>query len=94
MKLNTYVIKQIEKTGKNKTTLLKELSAASGVSLLTLQGVERGATMRLYDKAKAVSVATHGEVSVDELCDPRVMEVSPRIAKPAKSVRVKKGAKK
>jgi transcriptional regulator with XRE-family HTH domain len=78
VKLNTYVAREIEKTGSNKTTILRELAKKSGVSLLTLQGVERGATMRLFDKAKAISVATGGEVTVMELCDDSAMEVGPR----------------
>lgn len=69
MKLSEYVAAEVEKQSKNKTTILKELSKKCNVSLLTLQGAERGATMRMYDKAKAVSDATGGAVSVSELCE-------------------------
>ena len=69
MKLSEWVAKEVKKTGKNKTTILKELAKESNVSLLTLQGAERGATMRMYDKAKSVSDATGGKVKVADLCE-------------------------
>ena len=69
MKLSEYVAKEVKRLGTNKTTILKGLAKKSGVSLLTLQGAERGATMRMYDKAKAVSDATDGKVKVADLCE-------------------------
>ena len=52
-----------------KTNVLKELAKKSGVSLLTLQNVERGGKIQLYAKAKAVSDATGGRVKVEDLCE-------------------------
>lgn len=75
MKLNTYVANEVKRTGENKTAILKRLSKESNVSLLTLQGVERGATLEMFSKAKAVSDATKGEVSVLELLDPEAKEL-------------------
>lgn len=69
MKLSEYVAKEVKRQGKNKTAILKELAQVSNVSLLTLQGAERGATMRMYDKAKAVSDATGGKVRISDLCE-------------------------
>ena len=74
MKLNTYVASEVKRTGENKTAILKKLSKDSKVSLLTLQGVERGATLEMFSKAKAVSEATGGSVTVLELLDPEVKE--------------------
>lgn len=51
-----------------KTNILKELAKKSKVSLLTLQNVERGGKIKLYDKALAISKATGGKVKVEELC--------------------------
>lgn len=59
----------VEEPKTTKTAVLRELSAKAKVSLLTLQGVERGATMRLYDKAKAVSEATGGKVRIIDICE-------------------------
>lgn len=78
MKLNTYVASEVKKTGKNKTAILKHLAQESSVSLLTLQGVERGATLEKFSKAKAVSDATGGAVSVLELLDPQAEEKNRR----------------
>ena len=40
-----------------------------GVAILTLQNVERGGKMQNYDKAKQVSEATGGKVSIKDLCE-------------------------
>ena len=78
MKLSEYVAEEVERRNKKKkkadapitkTAFLRELSDKCSVSLLTLQGVERGATMRRYDKAKAVSESTGGKVTVQDLCE-------------------------
>lgn len=53
----------------HKTAILKELSEKCSVSLLTLQNVERGGKIRLYQKAKAISDATGGVVKVEDLCE-------------------------
>lgn len=81
MKLHTYVAREVKNTGQNKTNILKGISKASGVSLLTLQSVERGSTLELFSKAKAVSEATDGQVTVLELLDPDAKEVRKRQVK-------------
>ncbi len=74
MTLSEYVELEVKRTDKNKTAVLRDLAKVSGVSLLTLQGAERGATMRRYDKAQAVSQATGGKVTVKELCEHAVVK--------------------
>jgi len=69
MKLRKYVETEVKRRGVYKTQVLKELATKSGVSLLTLQNVERGATMQAYPKAKSVSEATGGKVRVQDLCE-------------------------
>lgn len=64
-----------KKEGRAKSTrgALKALSdkirSAGGetVSLLTLQGVEKGQRLSLHRKMKAIEVATDGQVTVSEL---------------------------
>lgn len=51
------------------TSVYESLSEASGVSTQTISSVARGARMNRYDLAKAISVATQGAVTVEELCE-------------------------
>lgn len=69
MNLTIWVNKQAEKLGVYKTNVLKDLAKKSGVSFLTLQILERGGKMQNYDKAKAVSEATDGKVTIKDLCE-------------------------
>lgn len=69
MKFTEWVAKKAKKENDFKTNILKALSQKCGVSLLTLQNVERGGRMDSYAKAKQVSEATGGKVTVQELCD-------------------------
>jgi hypothetical protein len=48
--------------------ILEEILIKSKVSMLTLRGLMKGQKLVRYDKAKAVSDATQGKVSVEELC--------------------------
>lgn len=95
MRLNTFVAREVERLGTNRTAVLKDLAKKAKVSLLTLQSVERGAMMRLFDKAKSVSEATGGEVTIMELCDDRAAEIAPkgpkfaRVASPSKEAKAK-----
>lgn len=84
MTLSEYVELEVKRTKMNKTAVLKALAEESKVSLLTLQGVERGATMRLYDKAQSVSKATGGKVSVQELCEHEVQKTKKTSVKKSK----------
>lgn len=69
MKLSKWVEKQVKETKEYKTTVLKKLAERSGVSFLTLQKAELGAMMGSYKKAKSVSEATGGKVTVKDLCE-------------------------
>lgn len=69
MKLSDWVAKEAKRQSEFKTNVLKRLAKQSGVSLLTLQIVERGGNMDSYGKAKQVSEATGGKVSVKDLCE-------------------------
>ncbi len=39
------------------------------VSAFTIENTARGMRLKQYSKAKAISVATEGKVSVEELCE-------------------------
>jgi len=69
MKLSNWVAKQGKQHDLGKTAVLRNLAKLSEVSLLTLQIVERGGQMNNYKKAKAVSEATKGKVTITELCE-------------------------
>lgn len=79
MKLDKYVQKELKRRQREqesdgdtkvfKTDILKELAKASKVSLLTLQNAERGGKISTYMKAKAISEATGGQVTVKDLCE-------------------------
>ena len=49
--------------------ILEEIVAESKVSMLTLRGLMRGQKLVRYDKAKAISEATGGKVTIEELCE-------------------------
>jgi hypothetical protein len=69
VKLTEWVAKEVQRLRTNKTTVLTVLARKARVSLMVLQGVERGARMGQYAKAKAVSEATGGKVTIKELCE-------------------------
>lgn len=75
MTLDRYVVAELKKLNANggkrvgKTEFLKRLAEKSNVSLLTLQNVERGGKIVQYPKAKQVSAATGGKVTVKDLCE-------------------------
>lgn len=48
---------------------LARISEESEVSMVTLRHVMSGMKLKLYEKAKAISTATRGKVSVQELCE-------------------------
>lgn len=58
----------------NKTAVLTAMSeallaAGTPISLHTLSTLERGSKLRNYPRAKALSEATNGQVSIAELCE-------------------------
>lgn len=69
MKFSEYVQEQVKKRKLTKTKILQGISEKSGVSLLTLHNVSKGGRMTIYDKAKSISEATGGKVTVQELCE-------------------------
>lgn len=69
MKLSEYVEERIGATGHSKTKILKELSAESGVSLVTLLSAAKGMPITIYPKAKSIEKATDGKVTALELCE-------------------------
>jgi DNA-binding phage protein len=69
MTLEEWVAAEVARTGQNKTSVLRALSEKAQVSLVTLQSVAKGMPLMLYPKALAVSRATDGQVTVQELCE-------------------------
>lgn len=69
MKLAAYIEEQTRTRKSNKTWILRELAANSGVSYGTLIHVEGGGRMQNYQKAKLVETATNGLVTIKELCE-------------------------
>lgn len=62
-----------ERAEMSRTAFLREFAKKCGVSFQTLQYTIRGVRIKLYDKAEAISIATDREVSVQELCDSKVI---------------------
>lgn len=75
MKFSKYVEQELKKLNSKgeqkytKTQYLTEFAERSGVSLLTLQNIDRGSKLVNYNKAKDVSKATKGAVTVKDLCE-------------------------
>jgi hypothetical protein len=82
VKFSEWLQKEAAKEKVSKTALIKRLSKESGVSVLTLQGLDRGAMLRRPDKAKAVVTATNGKVKLSEIC-----EISPEMLELARSTK-------
>ena len=69
MTLHEYVDQETERTGVSRRKVLAVLAERSGVSLMTLGPVDRGAKMQNYPKAKAIEDATRGKVTIKDLCE-------------------------
>ncbi len=71
MNLRDWVTEQVKAsdTPKTREAVLRDLSTVCGVHYVTLSQAERGAQLRLFLKAKAISQATGHQVTVLELCD-------------------------
>lgn len=67
MTLHEYV--DLCRDGGTRTLVYRALARASGVHWQTIKDVDRGMRLSNYDKAKALSNATGGKVSIKELCD-------------------------
>ncbi len=57
----------IHKNGGMET--LQRIADESDVSMVTLRHILNGMKLRRYDKAQAVSKATRGKVTIEELCE-------------------------
>lgn len=53
------------------------LTAVSGLSAGTVRLAVRGVAVRTYSRAKALSEATGGAVSIESLCEPAPMAADP-----------------
>lgn len=69
MKLSEWIDKRTAKSGGTRTAVREELAAASGVSVVTVNHVDNGMRLKNYEKAKALSDATKGAVTPEELCE-------------------------
>lgn len=69
MKFRDWVEREAKRIREPVINVLRDISETSGVSLMTLGGVYRGARMGQYLKAKAVSEACQCQVSIAELCE-------------------------
>ena len=67
MKLREWVT--ANKGDRTRRECLADVAKAANVSLMTLLNVDRNAIMGQYSKAKAVSEATGGDVTIKELCE-------------------------
>jgi hypothetical protein len=74
MKFSEWIDKETVNRRMNRTQIIRELSevlTAKGlhISIATLSTCDRGARIKSYWRAKALSDATGGAVSVPELCE-------------------------
>lgn len=72
MKLALWIDKELAGKSRKynyKSEVIAELSKKSGVSTVTIENASRGLLLTRYDKAKALSEATGGKVSVEDLCE-------------------------
>jgi hypothetical protein len=69
MKLKDWIAQQAKQRQTSKAQVIREVSAKSWVTETTVANVSRGMRLALYAKAKAISDATGGEVTVEELCE-------------------------
>ena len=67
MTLHEYV--DLCRDGGTRTRVYRALARASGVHWQTIKDCDRGMRLANYSKAKALSDATDGKVSIKELCD-------------------------
>lgn len=69
MRLTEWVKEETVRRAVTRRKVLEDLALVSQVSLQTLLGCDRGMRLGSYLKAKAVSEATAGKVSLAELCE-------------------------
>jgi hypothetical protein len=69
MNFHDWIAMRVLKEKRTKTAILRELGKKAGVSLLTLQHLEKDGKLSRYEKAKALERATEGAVTAQELCE-------------------------
>jgi hypothetical protein len=76
MKLGAWIEKEIREgraTGKKdayaKLAAKTKATGGESVSSLTVENAAGGMRLKKYDKAKVISLATGGEVTIPELCE-------------------------
>jgi transcriptional regulator with XRE-family HTH domain len=69
MTLHEWIDRRVSALGVSRRAILEDLSDLAGVSVVTLSAVDRGARLGRYDKARALSEATGGKVTIKELCE-------------------------
>lgn len=68
MKLTEWIDARVTEN-QNRTLIYQWLADATGVSAQTISNVDRGMRLKTYARAKAISDATGGIVTVKELCE-------------------------
>jgi hypothetical protein len=68
MKLSEWIDMKLEGTSGRRTDIRIRLSIDSGVSLVTIAHVDKGMMLSNLDKARAISDATLGAVTLTDLC--------------------------
>jgi transcriptional regulator with XRE-family HTH domain len=66
MKLNEWIDSRLKTT---RHAAYAELAEKSGISVQTIANIDRGMRLNTYSRAKAISDATKGAVTVEELCE-------------------------
>jgi hypothetical protein len=69
MRLNEWIDERLAKTKTSRWDVCQELAEKSGVTAQTIANIDRGMRLNTYRRAKALSDATRGAVSVAELCE-------------------------
>lgn len=69
MNLNEHVESNMRTQGTTKLRVLTCIAADAGVSVQLLYTILAGKKLKNYNKAKAISAATGGQVTIGELCE-------------------------
>lgn len=64
----TSMVENHPKRFRNRPAVYRYVAGVSDVSIQTIYATDRGQKLRLHHKAKALSDATQGAVTIEELC--------------------------
>lgn len=67
MKLSEWIDRECRENGVSRTYVMRGLRSLSGVSMTTLNSLDRGARLTRGDKAKDLVAATQGAVTLEDL---------------------------